>query len=243
MKKESGIMLSELRDAQLPIIFKNAGFDFFIIDYEHGSFDYKDMFQLIMNARLVDIRVIVRLPNNQRKDITKIMDMGADGLLLPMTNDINDIAEVVEYAKYAPIGKRGISTVRAHSFYEPGEINSYLKKANERTKVYAQIETIKGVRNIESILSKEGVDGFFIGPNDLSSDIGVLGNQNSDEIKEIILSLGKVSIKLHKESGIITRNAAYLEKATQAGMNHYCVGSELSILRNGCKETVQLIHE
>jgi 2-dehydro-3-deoxyglucarate aldolase/4-hydroxy-2-oxoheptanedioate aldolase len=236
-------MISELRDSQLPTIFKTAGFDFVILDFEHGGFDYKDLFNMIMNARLVGIHVIIRLANNARKDINKLMDMGADALLLPMTNNAQDIEEVVKYAKYSPIGKRGISTMRAHSLYNPGDINEYIKIANDRTKVFAQIETIQGVRNTKEILNLPGVDGFFIGPNDLSSDLGCLGASNSKEIRNVITELGKLAIELKKESGIITRNEAYLSLAKEVGINNYCVGSEISLLLNGGKETVKSIYK
>lgn len=241
MSRSKGLMLSELRDTQLPIIFKRSGFDFIIIDYEHGSYDYKDLLNLIISSRLTGITVIIRLANNARKDIIKIMDMGADGLLLPMTNKAEDIKEVVKYGKYSPVGQRGISTVRAHALYNPGEINSYLEKANKRTKIYAQIETRAGVDQIDSILSVVGVDGFFIGPNDLSSDLGVLGNDDSQAIKDVISSLGHIAKKLNKEAGIITRNKTYLEMAKSLDFKHYSVGSELSFLINGGTNTVEYI--
>ena len=76
-----------------------------------------------------------------------------------MTNTADDIKKVVEYAKYAPVGKRGISTMRAHTLYAPPSLCEYMPLANERIKVYAQIETVSGVVNIEEILSVNGVDG------------------------------------------------------------------------------------
>lgn len=241
MNRQSGIMISELRDPQLSVICKKAGFDFIIFDYEHGGFDYKDLFGLIMNANLCGIKAIVRLANNARKDINKLMDMGADGLLLPMTNTATDIQEVVKYAKYSPIGERGISTVRAHSLYEPGEIFNYMEQANKRTKVYAQIETVTGVKNIHEILGVNGVDGFFIGPNDLSNDLHCLGEKNAKEILQVIKDLGDVAKETNKASGIITRNKNYLAKAKAEGLMNFCVGSELSLLLNGGKSTTKEI--
>ena len=182
MEYKSGIMVSEISFSSLPLILKNAILDFFIIDYEHGPFDYTDMSKLIMNARLAGIKCIVRLPNNERKDIIKLLDMGADGLLLPMTSFAKDIEKVVNYAKYPPLGKRGISTMRAHTLYNPPETTKYIKQANEDTMIFAQIETIDGVNNIDEILGVNGVTGVFVGPNDLSADYGCLGDNNAKEI-------------------------------------------------------------
>ena len=97
-----GIMVSEIPFSNMPVLLKNSGLDYFILDCEHGGFDYCDISRMIMTARLCNLPIIVRLPNNDRKDIIKFMDMGADGVLLPMTNTVDDIKKVVEYAKYQP---------------------------------------------------------------------------------------------------------------------------------------------
>ena len=160
--RKAGIMISEISFSNMPVLMKNAGLDFFILDLEHGGFDYADVARIIMTARLCGVENIVRLPDNSRKDIIKLMDMGADGLLLPMTNNASEIREVVRYAKYPPTGERGISTMRAHTFYNPPPMTEYFSKANARTKIFAQIETREGVKNIISILSERGVEGCMI---------------------------------------------------------------------------------
>lgn len=230
-----GIMLSEISWPNMPIIMKNSGLDFYILDYEHGAFDYKEMRELIMTSKLVGIKCIVRIPNNGRKDIIKIMDMGADGLLLPMTNTKEDIEEVVKYAKYRPIGERGISTTRAHTFYNPPFVLDYQKEANAKTLVFAQFETISGVKNAEEILSVNGVDGFMIGPNDLSDEMGVLGKKSPQEILDVIEKLGKLGKKMNKLTAVITTNKDYLALATKLDYDYLSIGSELNILAKGFK--------
>lgn len=129
--------------SNLPVLFRQCGLDFYIIDGEHGAFDYREFYQMICAARLAGgIETIVRLPSNARKDIIKLMDMGADSLLLPMTNGAEEIRQVVKYAKYSPLGERGISTMRAHTLYNPPPLKEYMRTANARTRVYAQIETV-----------------------------------------------------------------------------------------------------
>lgn len=233
---QNGIMLSEIAFAHFPILFKNSGLDFFIVDHEHGGFDYTDISRIIMNARLVEIPVIIRLPDNSRRDIIKFMDMGAHGVLLPMTNTAADIAEVVKYAKYPPIGRRGISTMRAHTLYAPPATEEYLPQANARTKVYAQIETREGVKNIRSILNERGVDGCFVGPNDLSADCGCLSNKNALEVLEAIKIVGETAKQTNKLAGIITNNQNYLNAAKACGFMFFSVGSELNAIAEYCKK-------
>jgi 2-keto-3-deoxy-L-rhamnonate aldolase RhmA len=243
MKRLSGMMLSEIPFSNMPAILKKCGFDFFIIDYEHGGFDYGYISKILMTAKLCKIEAFVRLADNSRRDIIKFMDMGASGLLLPMTNNADDIQQVTKFAKYAPIGKRGISTMRAHTLYDPPFLLDYMKQANQNTKVFAQIETKQGVDNIMEILQIDGVDGFFLGPNDLSCDLGCLVNNNAQEIIDTIEKTVMTANKLNKLSGIITSNENYINKAKQANMKMFCVGSELSMLKNAGTKTVRLIQE
>ena len=242
MQIKKGIMLSEVAFRNIPIILKNCGLDFFIVDNEHGGFDYSDLSGIIMTARLVGIDCIIRLPDNTRRDITKVMDMGATGILIPMTDNAEQIKFAVEYAKYAPVGKRGISTMRAHTLYNPGSLSEYMTRANERTKVFAQIESESGVRNIDEILSVNGVSGVLMGPNDLSCDLNVMQNPEP-EILPIIDTVAAAAKKRGKSSGIITGNNRYLKRAKLAGMDYFSVGSELNMLKDGCLSVVKKIEE
>ncbi len=237
MEIKLGTMLSEFNDSNIPIIFKKSGLDFFILDYEHGAFDHKDILSIITVSRLSHIKVFVRLSNNSRKDITKIMDMGPDGLILPMTSTKEDIQKVVNYAMYFPLGNRGLSTMRAHSFYNsPSDLCTYMKQTNEKVKIFAQIETIEGVRNYQEIVRVDGVSGIFIGPNDLSASYGGPGNVLNDKILKAIQQLFN---NKHKEIGIITSNEKLIELAKANNCDYLSIGSELSILKKAYETVVK----
>ncbi len=243
MLNKCGTMLSEIHFSNMPVLLKGAGYDYFILDCEHGGYDYYTASQIIMTAKLCKIECIIRIADNTRKDIIKFMDMGATGLLLPMTNCAEDIKKVVDYAKYAPIGKRGISTMRAHTLYNPPKLSQYMEQANAETKVFAQIETVAGVENIESILSVNGVYGCFLGPNDLSCDYGCIDDDKAPQILSAIDTAAAVSQKLHKKSGIITSNEVYINKAKASNVDYYCVGSELSMLKSAAKAALKKLKE
>lgn len=233
-KAELGIMLSEIPFANMSLLLKNNNFDFMIVDNEHGSFDYTDLTKMFAVARLANLHTVVRLPDNSRAWITKCVDAGADGFLLPMTNCAADIAAVVGYAKYAPIGKRGISTMRAHTLYAPPSLDKYMPAANERVKVYAQIETRAGVENVAEILAENGVDGVFIGPNDLSADLGCIGDN-----APILACIDKVAAAARaagKKWGIITTSKALLDRALALSVDMISYGSELHMLDAECKK-------
>ena len=229
-----GTMLSEVEFVNFPFVLKKAGLDFLIIDNEHGCFDNKVITILVMHSKNADIESIVRLPNNDRAMITKLADGGVSGFLLPMTNCKADIERVVEYAKYFPQGKRGISTTRAHTGYGVSDICEYMRAANQRMKIYAQIETRSGVENLEEILRVPEVEGIFIGPNDLSCDYDCMGK--IDRIKEIISVISKACVKNNKPCGIITTDQALIKHALLCGCSMVSYGSEINMLLKGAKE-------
>lgn len=240
----AGIMINEIAFSNLPVLFRQCGLDFYIIDGEHGAFDYREFYQMICAARLAGgIETIVRLPSNARKDIIKLMDMGADSLLLPMTNGAEDIRQVVKYAKYSPLGERGISTMRAHTLYAPPPLAEYMRTANEKTHIYAQIETAEAVERADEILAEAGVTGCFLGPNDLSDSYGCLADGAAPQILRAIEHTAACAARHKKTSGIITGNAAYIAKAKQCGMTMFSKGSELSLLAEGLRKTVAQIRE
>ena len=239
----AGMMISEIAFSNMPVLLKNAGIEFCILDCEHGGFDYAEVSRLIMTARLCGLELIVRLANNERKDVVKYLDMGADGLLLPMTNTAEDIRKVADYAKYPPLGHRGISTMRAHTLYAPPPVLEYMPAGNARTKIFAQAETRAGVENIDRILAVPGVSGCFIGPNDLSADYECLGDPNAPPILKAIERVGEAAAAAGKISGMITANKNYLSEAKNCRFTAFCVGSELNAIAEYGKKTARLIKE
>lgn len=232
------MMLSEIPHHAIPVIMKDASLDFLIIDFEHGSFDYESLARIIITSKLCGLKCIVRLANNERKDIIKILDMGADGLLLPMTNNKEDIQKVISFAKYPPLGKRGISTMRAHTLYNPGEIKNYIDETNTRIEIYAQIETREALKNISEIVNTKGISGVMVGPNDLSADYLCLDDDNSTKILDAITLVAREALGAKKSSYIITGNKNYLAKAKESGFEGFCIGSELNAIKNYCEKIV-----
>lgn len=235
---KSGTMLSEIPFDNFPVIAKNCGLDFFIIDNEHGGFDYSAILRLATISSLASIRAVARIGDSSRSHITKLADMGIRAFLLPMTNTAGDIQKVVEYAKYPPLGKRGVSTTRAHTLYNPPSLSEYMPKANSEMKIYAQIETVLGVENVEDILKVPGVDGIFIGPNDLSVDIGCADDKTP--VYDYIKKASDAANSAGKVWGIITTDKKLIDFSILHGAGMISVGSELNMLINGCKKIKEM---
>lgn len=227
-----GTMLSEFYVPNVVRVFKACGFDYIIIDCEHGYFDFIEVANILSVARGYGLPAIVRLSKVDREFVLKYLDMGADGFLLSNTDDSTMIAELVHHAKYAPEGRRGISLQRAHTDYEPGKIKEYLAQANAATMIIAQIESVSGVEHVEEILAVPGVDGVMIGPNDLALDYGVLGSNDAPVMVaafERVIAAAQQSGKL---CGLIGSNTDFLLKWQAKGMRMLNWNSEIGMLLN-----------
>lgn len=234
-----GTMLSELSSPNLALMFASCGFDYFIIDCEHGYFDYAAVAALTTIATGADLMTMVRIPNSDRKEIVKYLDMGAKALLLPMTSTRQQAETLVQFGKYAPMGNRGISTQRAHTKYSPPPLETYMKQANENTLLFPQIETREGVANIQDIISVEGVAGVFIGPNDLAGDLGTPGILDTAEMEQAISTVLSAAKAAGKPCGIISSKIDLLNHWREQGMNMLSYNSEVGMLLQTGKDAVK----
>jgi 4-hydroxy-2-oxoheptanedioate aldolase len=149
----------------------HSGFDFVVIDNEHGPFSWSEVEEMIRAAELSNTVPIVRVAYDP-SDIQKALDRGALGIHVPMINTKEQAEEVVQRAKFPPVGKRGTAYSCRSAQYGVGGGASYLAKANEEILVAIHIETPEAVENIEHIMSVPGIDVCYIGPTDLSVTMG-----------------------------------------------------------------------
>lgn len=234
-----GTMISEFGCPNLLRIMKTGGFEFVIIDGEHGPFDLTQFASMIALGNNIDMDVLIRIPSIDRGLITKLLDMGADGFLVPMVNTAEEARKLVEYAKYAPLGKRGISTTRAHTNYQPPKLEEYMREANQKTILLAQIETLEAVENAEEIASVSGIDALIVGPSDLSSSLGVPGDLKSKKLLECSNRVVKAAKSQGKQCGTVSANVAYLNACRKMGMNIFNMGSEVGMLLKASKSSVE----
>ena len=157
----------------IPEIFATAGFDWLVIDIEHTTIDFSMVQVLISTIQANEMAAIVRVSKNEEVVIKKVLDAGADGIIVPMVCSVEDAKKAVEYSKYPPVGKRGVGLARAQNYGINFE--EYRKWVDDHLVIIAQIEHIEGIENLESIIKVNGIDGTIIGPYDLSCSLGIPG--------------------------------------------------------------------
>lgn len=197
-----GLMLSEVRNPNVARLFAGAGLDFFIVDMEHGAYDWETMAGLVAVGRAVGIDPVVRIPEIRREAVLKPLEAGASCLLVPMVDHVAQAEQIVRHAKYAPQGERGTALRRAHSHYRRAEPVAYMAQANAETTIAIQIESRTALENINALAAVPGVDVLFVGPFDLSISLGLPGQTWSEELRDAYRSVLRAATAEGKAAGI-----------------------------------------
>jgi 2-keto-3-deoxy-L-rhamnonate aldolase RhmA len=238
-----GTMITVFRNPDIVKMLQVVGFDFAIVDCEHGNFEYGEVAHIIGIARALGFPLIVRIPEARREVILKYMEMGADGLLLPSTETKEQAQLLVKYSKYAPLGDRGVSLTRAHTGYEKVNAREYMDKVNAETILMCQIESKKGVKNIEEIMGVNGIDIAFVGPNDLSQDMGVLGQYKCPEMLDAYDKILAAAKNAGKHAGVHFGKKEFVAFCKKKGYQMNMVGNDVSFLMASARSNLEYLKE
>ncbi|TVZ55503.1 2-dehydro-3-deoxyglucarate aldolase [Lutibacter sp. Hel_I_33_5] len=180
-------------------IMADAGFDWLCVDMEHSVTDYFEAQQLIATIQSKGIKAYVRVGGNNTRIIKRVLDAGADGIIVPMVNSKEEAIKAINALKYPPKGKRGVGLARAQKYGFGFE--DYKDNEADDIKLIVQIEHVDAVNNLEEILSLDAIDGTFIGPFDLSGSMGKPGKYDDDDVKEVLQRYEDIVKKYNKLIG------------------------------------------
>jgi 2-dehydro-3-deoxyglucarate aldolase len=161
-------------------ILAKAGYEWVVIDLEHSAININQAEQLIRVIDLAGSKPFVRLSGHSSSQIKRVLDAGAKGILAPMVESKAQIESIIASCHYPPKGNRGMGLARAQGYGEANAKGKYITITSKHIEIYAQIESVAGIANLDSIFSQE-IDGYFIGPYDLSASLGNPGIFDSDE--------------------------------------------------------------
>lgn len=231
-----GTMVSLFERPQIACIMKSAGFDFFIIDCEHGPFDYSHLAGILLTARETGMPALVRVPEPRREVILKSMEMGARGVLLPNTETVEQAEALVRYSKYAPVGQRGVALMREHTgFQKPDDVGAYMKQANEESLLMVQIESPTGLENLERILEIPYIDVAFIGPADLSQSMGISGQLDNPIFVEALEGVIETAEAKGKFAGLHLMDTDRINRWKAKGMRCNMYASDVQLMLAAAK--------
>ena len=228
-----------LVDTNVAEILAGAGFDWVLIDGEHAPFDLRTI-QLQMQAMArFDVPILVRPPVADVHIIKQLLDIGAQSLIVPMVETAEQATLLYQAMQYPPKGVRGVGTGLARAA-QWNRVNNYLHTAGDEMCLIVQVESVKGIENLESIVHTEGVDGVFIGPSDLAASMGFLGKPDHIEVKAVIEKALKTIRKARKIAGImVIDNKPLTEHYIGCGANMIAVAVDTLLLAQASNQVTK----
>jgi len=219
-------------------VFGKSGFDYVILDNEHGPNSVRETYSLIMSSWLVGMYPIVRVGKLSDIEIQRILDLGVAGIQIPQIQSREDAENARKYAKFYPKGKRGVC--RYVSAADCGFIDgdTYFRAQNE-VSVIIQIEGVEGIQNFDEIIEVEDIDVIFIGPYDMSQSLGIPGQVDNPKLTDEILKLVEKCKKRNKCIGIFADDVETAGRYRDLGVKYVSVSVDVGIFGKACLSMVE----
>jgi len=220
-----------------------AGFDWLCVDMEHSVTDYFEAQLLIATIQSKGLKAFVRVGENNTRIIKRVLDAGADGIIVPSVNSKNDAVKAVNAVKYPPTGERGIGLARAQGYGLGFEY--YKNEIATNITLIVQIEHINAVRNLEEILSVDGIDGTLIGPYDLSGSMGKPGHYDDLDVRDVLNKYEVISKQMGIPMGyhVIKPEHHLLIDKIEAGYTFIAFSLDTLFLGTLCSEQLSKIKQ
>lgn len=211
-------------------IFAGASVDFIGIDLEHSTISQEQAQRIIAAGQASRISCIPRVASHNGEQIRRLLDSGADGVIVPMVSERRQVDRIVEWAKYPPIGKRSYGVARAQGYGL--DFDRYISTWNAHSTIILQIESMAGVQAIDSLLESEAVDGVMIGPYDLSGSLGIPGQLSHQRVSDACQTVIAACRRYGKACGtqIIEPSQENIGETFQAGYTFIVLASDVFVL-------------
>jgi 4-hydroxy-2-oxoheptanedioate aldolase len=217
-----------------------AGFDWLLIDHEHGPGGEDTMLHQLQAANGTPAIPIVRIAWNEAPRFKRALDMGAHGVMVPWVNTAAEAKAAVSAMRYPPHGVRGVAKFNRSAGFG-GDFEEYYLHNHEWLLTVIQIETPEAVANIDEIAAVDGADVLFVGPTDLTYNMGIRDQLESAKFKEALKKVSDAAKKHGKAAGILVHNAALVPMCREMGYTFVALGSDGGAVRNGLISFAQAI--
>lgn len=246
--QEKGYAVGTFMELATPAIVENisySGLDFFLFDTEHGTYDLKEVSDLIRAAESKGISPVVRVSEPTHREIQHAADEGAEAIIIPYLREVSDFRKVAELGKFPPIGSRGYAWGRGSCYgnesWSAGTSEEYMAASNEKLLLIPQCETLEALENIEEIVHIEGIDGIFIGPWDLSVCMGIPKQFDDPKFQAAVQRILNACKEAEKISIIYTNTTEEARRYLSMGFDAICNSADYVIYRRGYQNMVQEI--
>ena len=227
----AGAMIFEFFAPGMSSILANAGCRFVIYDMEHTGLGFETLKWLFAGCRGLPIEPMVRVPRGEYTWLARSLDLGARGVMIPMVESEAQARSIVEACRYPPIGRRGAAFGFAQCDYLGGDVGEKIRRLHDRTLVIAQIETERGLENVEAIAAVDGIDVLWVGHFDLSNFMGIPGQFADPRFDAAMRKVAEVARRHGKAAGFMATDKAWVVRAKEMGYTMLAAGTDTGLLQ------------
>jgi 4-hydroxy-2-oxoheptanedioate aldolase len=212
----------------------SAGFEWVLIDVEHGSGDQQALVHQLQAVSSTPAVPIVRIESNEPPRFKRVLDLGASGIMVPYIGTVAEAEQAVASMRYPPRGIRRVAKLNRGSAFG-SEFDEYFNRSHELLTTVVQIETIEALENIDGIAAVDGVDVLFIGPLDLSVNMGIAEQFDHQRFLEAKAKVAKAAENAGKSAGILLMSADQVPATVEAGFTFVALGSDGGLVAAGMR--------
>jgi 2-dehydro-3-deoxyglucarate aldolase/4-hydroxy-2-oxoheptanedioate aldolase len=234
-------MVVEIRQSAIAQCLANAGFDWAIIDNEHGCFNPETLADLSRACRAAGVTPIVRVPVVTYDRIAQTLDGGAQGIMLPRITRREEVELAVAAMKFPPDGRRGNALGRAHTSFQSGDVAASMADSNRETFLIVQVETREALERLDDLLTVPGVDAALVGPNDLAIALGITGRMRDPQLFEAIDRTMAACARHGVYPAIHTNDVGLTAEWAGRGMRLVSISSEIGHLLAAARSAVTAV--
>ena len=241
-KTVPGAMIFEFFSPGMSSILVNAGCRFAIYDMEHTGLGFETLKWLFASCRGLPIEPMVRVPRGEYTWLARSLDLGARGVMIPMVESQEQAQSIVQACRYPPVGRRGAAFGFAQCDYLAGDVRQKIQTANERTLVIAQIETERGLEQVDKIAAVDGIDVLWVGHFDLSNFLGMPGEFDNPRFQAAMVHVAQVCRRHGKAAGFMATDKAWIQRVQAMGYSMIAVGTDNGLLQQSLSDlTAQIV--
>jgi 4-hydroxy-2-oxoheptanedioate aldolase len=222
-------------------IVADSGFDWLLIDSEHSPNEIPDLLAALQAVGRGTASPVVRPPWNDQVMIKRVLDIGAQTLLLPYVQNPDEARRAVAASRYPPAGIRGVTASGRAARY--GRVKDYLKRADSEICVIAQVETRSALYELEAIAAVEGIDAIFIGPSDLAASLGHVGHPQHEDVQAALEDAVRRLTAIGVPAGILTPSEDEARRYIEWGYRFVAVGVDIALLARSADALAQRFHQ
>jgi 2-keto-3-deoxy-L-rhamnonate aldolase RhmA len=237
-----GMGVRQSRTVDIAAVARGCDFDWLFIDMEHSSTNLDTAAQIAMAALAVGITPLVRVPGPEHHHASRILDTGAQGIVLPHVDTPDEAARAVSHCKYPPVGRRSIGGPQPQLGFRPVPVGEAMRLVNEETLVVVMLETPGAIAKAEEIAAVNGVDVLLVGTNDLCAEMGIPGKFTDAKVEDAyrkVIAACRSHGKFPGMGGVY--DPPVMERYIQLGMRFILSGSDLAFMMAGARARAEFL--